>query len=57
MFPHKNPERTKAFCKYCQRKLVPHVTGLLKHAACRAHLKASRAYMDRIRVIINLKPT
>ncbi|KAF4525447.1 hypothetical protein B566_EDAN016235 [Ephemera danica] len=49
MFPHKDPEKTKAFCKYCQRKLVPHVTGLLKHAACRVHLKKARDYMERVR--------
>ncbi|CAB3368470.1 Hypothetical predicted protein [Cloeon dipterum] len=50
--PSTNPEHAKAFCKYCQKKLVPHVTGLLKHASCRNHLKAAKEYVDKINAAV-----
>ncbi|XP_059485402.1 uncharacterized protein LOC132202473 [Neocloeon triangulifer] len=50
--PSTNPEYAKAFCKYCQKKLVPHVTGLLKHASCRNHLKAAKEYVEKINAAV-----
>lgn len=50
--PSTNPEFAKAFCKYCQKKLVPHVTGLLKHGSCRNHLKAAKDYVDKINAAV-----
>jgi hypothetical protein len=50
--PSTNPDYAKAFCKYCQKKLVPHVTGLLKHGSCRNHLKAAKDYVDKINAAV-----
>lgn len=50
--PSANPDYAKAFCKYCQKKLVPHVTGLLKHGSCRNHLKAAKDYVDKINAAV-----